>query len=275
VSEEQAPQPNGNWKDTLPEPLKAAPYIKNAQTVEEVTAALTNAAAWQGNSLRVPGPDSSEEQKAEFRARAMEKIPGLMAVPDPGSEDYSDLFVKLGKPTEADKYKMPEDHSLDGDTVGMLKATAHSMNMTQKQFDAWVGKQIESAATQRQAAEEAVKEQQALIRTEWGAATDTRMAEIKEFLDSESGIPGDLKQAFTEGRLSAEYVKWLYDMTTSMSEGGEISKQKSDDHALTPLEAKERFYELTERLVNMPQTDPRYRDLVLKRAQLAEVMNPQ
>ncbi len=264
-----------NWKESLPPELQSAPYFKNAETLEQVTADLTNAAAWQGNSLRIPGPDASDEQRAEFQAKAMEKIPGLTTVPDPDSEDYSAFFQKLGTPKEADKYKLPEDHGLDGDTVGNLKATAHQMNMTQKQFDAWVGKQIETSGQQREAAENAVKEQQSLIQTEWGAATEARMGEIKEFLASEETIPADMKAAFEEGRLSAEYVKFLHNMATSMSEGGEISRQVNDDHQLTPLEAKERFNELTERLVAMPATDARYRELVNKRAELAGIMNPQ
>ena len=264
-----------SWKESLPPELQSAPYFKNAETLEQVTADLTNAAAWQGNSLRIPGPDASDEQRREFQTKAMEKIPGLITVPDPDSEEYGAFFEKLGTPKDAAKYKVPEDHGLDGDTLGQLKATAHSMNMTQKQFDAWIGGQLEQSKTQREAAENAVKEQQALIQGEWGAATEQRMGEIAEFLASDDSIPSDLKEAFKEGRLSAEYVRFLHSMAGAMSEGGEISRQANDDRQLTPLEAKEQFAELTERLVKMPRTDARYMELVKKRADLAVIMNPQ
>jgi hypothetical protein len=264
-----------NWKEALPAELQSAPYFKSAETVEQVLADLTGAAAWQGNSLRIPGPDTTPEQKAEFAARAMEKIPGLITVPDPDSADYGAFFKKLGMPDDPNKYKVPEEHGLTGDQVGQLKAQAHAMNMTQKQFDKWVGSQLDGMRTQTESAKQAVAEQQALIRTEWGAATEFKMSEIGAFLDSDTVIPADLKAAFKEGRLSAEYVKFLHHMAGAMSEGGEIAKQDGGEHPLTPLEAKEQFHELTQRLVAMRSTDARYMELVNKRAALAGMMNPQ
>lgn len=266
---EEATEPTANWKESLPAPLQDAPYFKNAETIDQVLADINGAAQWQGNSLRFPGPDATPEQVSEMVTRAQEKIPGLMAVPDPDSEDYGAIFQKLGTPKEAEKYKLPDGIEMDGDALGALKTQALEMNMTQKQFQAWVGKQHGDVVAQVDAQTNYWKEQDALIEGEWGAARATRMEAIANYLAQDESAPAELKQAFADGKVSVEYARWMHGIVDSMGEAAPIAGQQSDSTNITPVEAMERFQELSERLMKPgAQSDPNYQALVQKRVDM-------
>ena len=253
-----------NWRESIPEQLRDAPYFKSAQSIDQVLADLNGAAAWQGNSIRIPGPDASDEDVAKFRQKAQDKIGGMMAVPDPDSEDYTDVLRKLGMPEAADKYKAPEDCPIEGDELGQLMANAFEAGLTQKQFQTLINKQAgEIRAAQEQFEAEQV-EQYAALKGEWGEAYDDRMDTVGRFLET---APESLRDM----PLDAETTRWLYDLADSFNEGNQQVRQADGgDATLTPGEAIEQANEILVRLKGMRQADnPQlYQRLMHKRIDL-------
>ena len=85
MSEENQSPEGGSWKDALPEALRDAPYFKKAETVDQVLADLQGAAAWQGNSLRIPGPDATPDLTVDSSV-------------DLVADDFHGLADRLGLP---------------------------------------------------------------------------------------------------------------------------------------------------------------------------------
>lgn len=260
-----------NWRESLPEPFREAPYFKDAESPEAALQAVQNAAAWQGNSLRIPGPDASDEDKAVFMEKAVERIPGLMPVPT--EDSVGDMvFRKIGKPENAEGYKVPEieDFELAGERAGELKAFAHENNYTQGQFEAMVRRDAELTKSQSEQVMNSLKEEQTLLSQEWGAATEERMGDIVAFLANDKTAPPALREAAQKGEITAEYARWLHGLVERVSEPGELARQPEGERKLPPSEALEQFHEITARLIKMQPGDPEYSMLKDKRMVLAE-----
>jgi hypothetical protein len=257
-----------DWREALPESLREAPYFKNAETVDQVLADLQGAAAWQGNSLRIPGPDATPEQVAEFRAKAQERIPGLMAVPDPDAEDYTDTLRKLGLPEAADKYKAPEDCPIEGEQLGNLMAEAFDAGLTQAQFAKLLNKQVDAMRSAQEQFEAQHAAETTALKGEWGEAYQDRMDQVNAFL---AEAPEALRDALPT--LDAESVRWLHNLAENMRESNQTVRQADGQRAvMTPAEASEQLQELTARLTTMRETDnPQlYQSLVQKRVDLVK-----
>jgi hypothetical protein len=262
-----------NW---IPEGLRDAPYFKadsegNFRSMDQVRADLDNAAAWQGNSLRIPGPDASDEQKTEFMGKAVERIPGLMPVPI--GEDVGELiYQKIGKPTEAEKYKFPEieDSPFADETIGTMKARAFENNLTQTQFTKLVNDQLAVLQDSRAADDTMITQEQAVLQEEWGSAKDERMTDIANFLSNDESAPPELAQAVKDGKVTAQYARWLYNLVERVSEPGELNGQPRGEPTPTPAEAKARLNEINAQIIGMPETDPSYQHLYDQRLELAK-----
>ena len=188
------------WAAGLPEALHDAPYLRDADSAESFVQQVANAAQHMGNSLRMPGPDSSPEQMQEFQAKAIEKIPGLMNVPDPTDIDsFKGIMSKLGRPDTADQYKLPQDVEIDVDTLGKLRSQAHKFDMTQHQFEqqarAVVGEMTEAQATQARM----IETDRQVLKEEWGYAYADHMGEIAGFLKKDKNTPAAILSAFCGG----------------------------------------------------------------------------
>ena len=84
-----------------------------------------------------------------------------------------------------------------------------------------------------------IDKHQAEIKAEWGAAYDSRHDEIKQLLSAE-GVPEGFSQAFNEGRLGVDEMKWLYSIANAVAgEDTQLSGQRSASDNITPGEAAE------------------------------------
>jgi hypothetical protein len=269
------------WKEALPEAFRDAPYFKSAETPEAALAELNNAAQWQGNSLRMPGPDAGAEDIAAHQAKVIEKMPGLMPVPKEGDADnMSTIMGKLGKPAEPSGYKLPEGVTLEGDMLSNLQATAHEMNMTQSQFEAQVGQMTgaQTAATEAQVAAIAANKQ--TLQTDWGNAFESRMDEVANFLKTDTDTPPDIVADLEAGRIPADQMKWLHKLSQLGDEASPVQGQENTNTGvLSPDEAKERLSEVEKRLFSngkkMHPSDVDYPGLVAKRQKYMLMAHPE
>jgi hypothetical protein len=56
-----------SWAQALPPELHDIPYLKGSDTPAAFREQVQHAAAHQGNSLRMPGPDAAPEELREFQ----------------------------------------------------------------------------------------------------------------------------------------------------------------------------------------------------------------
>jgi hypothetical protein len=266
------------WKETLPEAFRDAPYFKSAETAEAALAELNNAAQWQGNSLRMPGPDAGADDIAAFQSKVMEKVPGLMATPNMEDADsMAAIMGKLGKPAEASGYKlptMPEGVTLEGDALTGLQTQAHSMNMTQAQFEAQVGQMTGAQVNATEAQTLAIAEAKQTLQTDWGNAFESRMEDIANFLKTDADTPPGILADMEAGRIPAEQMKWLHKLSQLGEEASPVQGQENNAGEPTPAEAEEQLIEIENQLMTggdngrpMSPSDPRYTGLVAKREQ--------
>lgn len=228
-----------SWKDALPEPLRDSPYIRAAETPEKAAQELQNAAQWQGNSIRVPGPDAGPEELQVFQEKALEKFKGLMPTPnrdDP--EAVRSVLRQLGVPEAADKYSVPEGVSLSPDQLGNLQALAHKSDLTQVQFEEYVRNVSEMGQAETQQRQQQLTMEQTALKNEWGPeAYNQRVETVRDFLETNQATPDSVKQALEAGTLPAEQVRWLYSLAEAVSnEDSQVFQQGQDR---TPVPTKD------------------------------------
>ena len=269
TSEPTGTEPSGTWYDTLPDNLKGAPFFKPDKTPEQIIADLENAAGHMGNSIRIPGPDATDEQRKEFLAKAVEKLPGIMPVPEDDA-DVEAVLEKLGRPKQATDYRLPEGVSADDLGEGFM-ADAWALGLTQKQFTDLVGKQVAQRQAAQEGAEAFSKETQAALQAEWGMAAEDRLSDVRAYLNTE-GAPDGLKAAFEAGQMDQHTIKWLYSVVEATTEKAQLQEQASGrEGRLTPYEAREQAQEIWQKLYELPQTDPRRAELLAKRRELVKM----
>jgi hypothetical protein len=238
--------------ESLPEGLREAPFLSKAESIEDAMAQLTNAAGHMGNSLRIPGPEASEEDVTTFQGKVMAKYPQLMLSPEHADDDgRAALMHSLGLPKEAGLYKVEEGFAIEGEDLGALKNRALEMGLTQKQFKNWSEQIANEQATIRESGETAKAEAQELLKGKWGAAHDQRLAQIAK-LAEDTEAPDIIKAMIADGALDVEAAEWLFTMNEQLGvgEAAELDAQGKGNPTviMTPDEAQEQLHEIEVKL---------------------------
>lgn len=257
-----------DWRDSLPEAIKESPYFGEGRSPEEVAADIKNAAAWQGNSIRIPGPDATPEQREEMVGKVVEKFGDLMKVPDVLNEDsVNAALLKLGKPEEASKYTVPEGI----DVPPELKNQAFEAGLTQKQFEKLVKTQYDQGLEHQATIDARLQEQEDVLKADWGAAIEDRKAVVAEYLAGD-GVPAALREAYATNGLDAETIKWIYSQAEASEESRTVTQQNDGrSGAMTPLEATHQLQEVWKRLSEMRPSDPGYNELLQQKTKLTRL----
>lgn len=266
-----------DWHAGLPAELIAAPYFRGADSMASAIADITQAADTQGNSLRIPGPDADDAARADFYAKIVEKAPGVMRTPDLTDDAAIDaVLTQLGKPAEMKDYALTEVEGikLTDEKTGELKRFAHESGLTNKQFDAFMGKVLAQDATSLSASDTAHQTEIDTLKGEWGAAYDQRMAKVKKVLDL-SGADASLVEAFTAGHLKAAELRMFHNLGERLGggEGGAVGDQGKGEPppAMTPHEAVLQLAEIDNRLVGKFLPEDQKRALMAKRMELIQL----
>lgn len=234
--------PPQDWRETLPEPLRDAPFIKAADDPDKALQEIQNAASYMGNALRIPGEDASEEDRAAFYSKLQEKVPGLM--PKPTDENIQELYDYL-RPKSPDEYKFeaPEGREIPSDFEAFSKV-AHKHGLSKQQFEGLLKDILEPqweqqdslAADQAQAMKELGKD--------WGAAYDQNMSMVKNFLRL-TDAPEGIVELLSEGAMSPEEIKWIHSVAKATKSDTELANQEvQNPAAVTPDEAQARISEI-------------------------------
>jgi len=243
-----APPATGeSWLSALPEDLRNNPTLQDTKSVEALAKRFVDTKSALGASIRIPGEDASDEVRQEFYEKLNSSVPGLMATPDlENPEAASQFYASMGRPEEADSYRMPEITAPEGvevntDTAESFKSVAHAAGLNQTQFESIVG---EMTGQSLKAQEAAIAEHEAgldRLGLEWGQAFDSKISDAKriqqEFFPH---LPSDMNLDVPSLRAFAAIAKQMGGEATGLTaEGG-----RERGGALTPTEAAAQLDEI-------------------------------
>jgi len=259
------------WKESIPEQLRDAPFFAKANSLDEALEGIKNSAQWQGNSIRIPGPDASPDQIKEFRKKAAERIDGLMEVPvadDPDS--YKSVLRKLGMPEKADDYG-----DLEGKTNAEIRQLAHEAGLTVQQYKQIFGKLAETTEQQAVQAQRQHKEQMESLKEDWGRAYDKRVAAVKNVAE-EFGFPADVVEKISAGEMRADFYQALYRIAEKVQPPGAVSANngKQELMELSPQEIQQQIVEINRNPDFMDRMSPNHKYLVEKKVKLMTLLHP-
>ena len=111
-----------DWRDSLEnEELKGNESLKSFENIDGLAKAFVETKAMVGNSIRIPSEEASDEDRAAFYNKLMERAPALMLRPDPDSSEQMNEFHRMmGVPEDETGYDY-EGTDLDVETVNDVR----------------------------------------------------------------------------------------------------------------------------------------------------------
>ena len=215
-----APAPD--WRDSLPEDIRADPSLKDIKDVGSLAKGFVHAQKAVGNNVAIPSKDAPQE-------------------------DWDAFFSKSGRPESADKYDFSKLEKVEGveipaEAAKSFNETAHKLGLSQRQaaglMDYYQKLSGESAGQIAQMQSQDREASVADLRKEFGAAFDERLSQAK---DAVKHFGGDqLLQVLDETGLgnNPDLVKAFAKIGKAMGDDELFgSGQETGGGKLTPAEA--------------------------------------
>ncbi|REK56685.1 MAG: hypothetical protein DWQ49_09955 [Bacteroidetes bacterium] len=203
--------------------------------------------SYQGNSLRIPGEDASDEDRKEFINKLISKVPNVMVKPDFDNEEQSKEFYRtLGVPESVDGYSVNEDIKLPESRLELLKNVAANANLTKDQFNKVISEVYKADMAEVEKINEQDEADAKALKQKWGHAYDDRYNHVTQLVEG-TGAPVRLVEAIKGKLADSETMEWLYNLTKQISgEGINIGNQEDQgsNRGLTPEEAREKIAEI-------------------------------
>lgn len=242
-----------NWKDGLPDELKAAPALKDVADVGSLAKQFVDLQAHLGNSIRIPGEGAAEADVSAFYKKLTDRVPGLMPKPDPtNAEAMTAIYMALGRPETADKYVLPtvEGVNFTDDRQKTWKELGHKAGLTQNQLENLIKPLMEMEATATSVAKTQLEESHLALKKEWGVLYEDRMSTIAKLM-AENNAPPALVEAVKNKTADPDVLRWLSSTYQAFTkEGSEFSQQGKTNQtdAMIPAEATIKAAEIRRKL---------------------------
>lgn len=273
TGDQQTQQQTTDWRSSLPEELRDAPFFKEAAGPNDALKQIQNAASYMGNSLRIPGENAGEDDWKAFNQKLVEKVPGLM--PKPGQENMEEVYAALGRPDKPEGYvyEPPEDVDLPTDYEAFAKV-AHKHGLSQAQFKGLLDDVVGQSREQVEIAQAEHNQEMKDLNNEWGMAYDKNVSAVKNFLKL-TDAPEGIQNLIEEGAMSAAELKWIHSIATATKSPTELATHQSNSTVMTPQEARNQIQEILNNSDHpyWKPNDPRNRDAIDKMVQLQRMAN--
>ena len=238
----------GNWRDTLPDDIKANASLANFSDIGQMAKSFIEMKSFQGNSIHIPGEDAGDEQRAEFVSKLVDKAPNVMLKPDFNNNEQSKEFYRtLGMPEKSDGYEFtpPEGAKINDAKVAEFRELAHELGLSKSQFTKFITKVTESDLAEVTAAETTQKSDMEALGQEWGQATKERITQALSIAER-TKAPDHVIEAIKKGQLPTDMMKWVHSLSVSIGDEGNNLGDLPDnqDGKMTPGEAQEKIDEI-------------------------------
>ena len=278
--QQQGPGQGTPWYAGLAENGAELPeFVTNAPDFETFVKTAEELKNYQGSSLRIPGPDASEEDVKAFHAKLTERVPGLYYMPNKDDPDaVKSLRRSLGVPengAEGYQFQAPEGGAVDENMTAQFRNWANELDLSQEQaaglYQRW--NEYQGAVVG------GIKEQQqtglAQLKAEWGVTYDDRVKKIDHLLSKYSGTE-NMRATLRAGDAPPHVIKMFHEMAESvLGEGMNMVGIEEPPPGVPPAEAAERAREIRESKAFNNPDDPGHRDAVQKHLHYMKMANPQ
>lgn len=265
-------------REWLPESFREDPSFANVDTPATLAERYSELKRLQGSSIRLPGKDTTPEQRAQFFQKFKDYGEIVMLNPDDEAA-MSDLYGKLGRPESADGYaydevKFPEGMGVKTEVHDALKGIAHKVGLSAAQYRELANgfNQLELARA-TQWGEKVGATVQALKQS-WGDAYDARMGITQQFLAEMAPEEqrGQLAQELDNAGLSNSpvFAQAIYNMAKKFGEPTLIAAGSERPGTGSLDEMRAQHAEIMANPAYRDQSKPNHNALVQKASSLME-----
>ncbi len=267
---------SSNWRDTLSDDNKSNKSLADFKDINGLAKAYLDTKADNGRSLRIPGPDASEDDYAAFNTSLTEKVPGLTRIPgEDASEDARAAFyTSLGRPKEASGYVQPDT---DVDTLKTaltaLASTAHAAGLSKSQYDAVAKSLVDDYTKGTADVETMYKDEHDKFKLDWGANTNAKSQAILE-LAKQTGAPDSVADAIANRQMDSDTMKWLDSLVDTLSGPGsqmDFQGGGGESQRLSPDEAQRQVAEIMDNPAYWDASNPQQPALIKKALELQQL----
>jgi hypothetical protein len=238
-----------DWKASLPEPVRAWDEVKTSDTPDKFWGQVSDMRSHLGTSIRIPGPDASQEAIAAFHQKLREKVPTLMPTPNPDDEaSVLNTYKALGHPEKPEDYTVPtftapQGVQLDTSPIEGFRPIAHKYGLTKKQFEGIVNEMTQASIQAASQQQQAMDSEVGSLNTEWGHAFDQNYKKALDIAEKTQAPPA-LIDALRASKAQAQTVKWLHKLADAFRGEPQAGGDKNTSVVMTPGEAKQRVAEI-------------------------------
>lgn len=247
LKEQQDSQANTEFLKSLPEALRETPSLKNVKGVEDLATQFVNQQSLLGNSLRIPSPDTGDEQKNEFYNK-ITSVPGVVRIPGDDADEavVKEFNQKLGIPSSPDEYKInaPDGVVLEEDYIRGITQKAHELQLSNKQVNQIVA---EDLANNKKANDDYlmyVSRSREALKSIWAQDYDTRVAGATNAMRIYAQEMPEFAAELDAVRDNPLFVKLLSDIGETLQEKGHLGMQTAGNYGLSVEEAKDKISEI-------------------------------
>ena len=222
--------------------------------------------------------------------RNLEKLMGAdkagrtFTLPGEGAtaEEMNTFYSKIGRPDDAAGYGLTAS---EGDTTGFADAASakfHELGISAKQaaglHEFWEGFTGDMQTKANNAQQISRVDAENALKREWGAAYDTRLANVDKAAAA-FGLGEDQLLGLREAMGPVEAMKFVYDLNTKIGDDTFDHGVAVDDGVMTPEQARIEQNKLlgdSEFLAAWTEkSHPGHKDAIARKAELSRLMNGQ
>jgi hypothetical protein len=259
----------------IPEDLHDNALLKEVKDLPTLAKVAVDLKSYQGQSIRIPGPESGDADKKEFHEKLKKAAPSLVEIPDDekAAEPITDiLLARLGKPKDRTGYPTLKDLGIETKMdEESLRAQADELGLTKKQYERMAKATAKIMEAQAQKNSELAK----AIKSELGEAFEERLTAAAA-VAKKLGRSAEFVEKLKNGAVNAEEAKsWINVAKAMGAEAGELGGQDGGgSQKITPSEARERIDELYRNPALHDKSHPRHPELVAKLLDYTRAANP-
>lgn len=251
-----------DWRSGIDVSIKDHPSLKDFKTPADLAKSWVEAQKLIGvEKLPMPPKDAKPEVREQF---------------------LNTVYDRLGRPKEAKEYKitdikLPEGVNFKIDPAGIdaLKVEAHKLGLLPHQLDGlykwYMMDTINKVKSYNDNATKEKQDSEASLRSELGMAYDGKLAKAQGMLNKFAG--NDYKALLDSGFGNhPAVIRFMAKMADAISE--DTFTKGGSESTMTPKEAERELSKIRQQLVDMPQSNPEYKDLLKRRNDLMQMATP-
>jgi hypothetical protein len=259
-------------EEAVPAELAGEAMFKDVPDLPTLAKVASDLKAFQGTSIRPPGPEADAAAHKEFSERLGKMTKGILYLPEDEKlrgEVEPSIWEKLGRPKEAKEYQA-DGVELPDEVLDTLRKEAAETGLTKAQF----AKVVARVAAAAKAASSSAAEQSKALKESLGAEFDARMKEIG-IVAEKTGAPKTVRDAIAKGAIDKETATYFLNVGKQLGvDTREMANQRNNGSPA--ISKKEAALRLNEAIKSLISADPEGRAVLEgKIIEYQGILNPE